>query len=307
MLAFRHITLEDRAPFKEMLRHMKYDNANYCFGNMFLWQKEWNIQICFDEDAIYLCGDGALGGHQGYYPPLAPDGADFAHAMDVLRQDAKDRGWRFLLKGAGDACLERMQAYCRDCFSVEDDRDNAEYVYNTTDLATLRGKRYHGKKNHVNAFVRSYAYASRELTPDDFEDCLAVFDRWAAGKREEDGIVDLAEREVVIQALTHMEALELHGVLLTVEDRPVAFQVGEQYAPDMALVHLEKADPDYNGAFAMINMLGAQYWDGKVALLNRAEDMGIEGMRKAKLSYKPVLLLPKYTLREKECACGESH
>lgn len=304
MLQFRPIQLEDRKAFTDMLARIRYDNANYSFGNMYLWQRVWDIQICFYDDVIYLRGEGNRGGHQGYYPPLVPPGADFARAMDTMREDAARRGWKFLLKGAGDACLDEVKIYCPECFSVEDDRDNAEYIYETNALATLRGKKYHGKKNHVNAFVREYAYASRELTPADLDACLDVFDRWAAGKEDESGY-DPCEREVVAEALTHMEELDLHGVLLTVDGVPVAFQVGEQYRPDMALIHLEKADPAYNGAFAMINMLGAQYWDGKVDLLNRAEDMGIEGMRKAKLSYKPVELLPKYTIREKDCACCE--
>ena len=180
-------------------------------------------------------------------------------------------------------------------FRFTADRDYADYLYLRSDLATLSGKRFQPKRNHVNKFKRTYAnYAYTPITPDHIRECLLLEQEWCQAndcdKQEGTG----NERRALTYALEHFDELQLTGGILHVEGQIAAFSFGSPINQDTFGVHVEKADTRIEGAYAMINYEFANHVPEQYTYLNREEDLGIEGLRKAKLSYQPTIILEKY-------------
>ncbi len=178
-------------------------------------------------------------------------------------------------------------------FSFTHHRDNDNYIYLTEKMASLSGKKLHSKKNFVNRFKKEYEYTYEKINDATLCECIEVLDEWCKKKECAGGSVS-AESCACTLALNNMEALGLKGGALRVNGRVVAFSLGERIAEDMAIIHFEKADYDYKGAFQTIFMefVKNEWMDTKY--INREEDTGDEGLRKAKLSYYPEFLLKMY-------------
>ncbi len=171
-------------------------------------------------------------------------------------------------------------------------RELADYFYNTSDLINLSGKKFHQKRNHVNSFISKYPYTyvridadSKDLLREAYE---ALYD--------ENSGQDLADEHIaILEMIENFEVLGLAAGVILCDGKPVAYSIGEHMSDDTALIHFEKADKNYSGAFAAINKMFASCEFADTLFINREEDMGIEGLRKAKLSYHPVRLGEYYT------------
>lgn len=172
-----------------------------------------------------------------------------------------------------------------------------DYVYSRESLATLKGKKLHGKRNHINKFLSKYPdYEYRKLNPSMASDCIALYNQWMTEKDEETAKSLQNEKLSVELALNNMETLGLTGGAIYIEGKLCAFTVGERLHPHMQLIHIEKADTNYEGIFPMINQQYILHECEEVELINREEDMGIEGMRKAKRSYHPLKMIEKHLI-----------
>ena len=179
-------------------------------------------------------------------------------------------------------------------------RDSADYVYETEKLSRLSGKKYHSKKNHVNKFKATYPDWSYEpITKDNVEECFQMALRWRELNGCEEDEEKHAEICVALNFLRLFEELEMRGGALRVNGEVAAFTIGEQVGTDTLVVHIEKAFADVQGAYAMINQQFAEHEGTGFPYLNREEDMGEEGLRQAKMSYKPVFLIEKGVVRRK--------
>ncbi len=194
--------------------------------------------------------------------------------------------------------MEQIRALFGDAFTYEHSRDSDDYIYSQQDLATLAGRAFHAKRNHVNRFKATYRWSYEPVTRENIPECLEVSHEWCMrnGVCEDHDVQN--EKCAVKAYFEGFEQMGGRGGLLRVEGKPVAFTAGApQYeGSDTFIVHFEKALADYNGVYATINQLFVENTLGDFAFVNREEDMGLEGLRKAKLSYNPVLLLPKYTV-----------
>ena len=182
---------------------------------------------------------------------------------------------------------------------IEEDRNHWEYLYDIGDMSRLPGNRYHRKRNHVNAYIRAYGEPDyRPLDVDVIEDILALSEEWCRWHECADSPALAAENEAINQVIAHWEAFpHLLGGALYAENQIVAFAVGEALDPGTAGVHFEKGRHGYRGVYQMVNCCFARSREADAALLNRAQDLGEEGLRKAKQSYLPVDFLRKYTVR----------
>ena len=181
-------------------------------------------------------------------------------------------------------------------FTFTADRDYADYLYLRTDLATLAGKKLQPKRNHVNKFKRTYPdYQYTPITPDRIGECLDLEAEWCLANNCQQHEGTGNERRALTYALDHFEELGLTGGILHVGGRIAAFTFGMPINRDTFGVHVEKADTSIEGAYAMINYEFANHVPPQYVYLNREEDLGIEGLRKAKLSYQPAIILQKYS------------
>ena len=219
---------------------------------------------------------------------------DLTKVLDALVEDAHREGEPFCLLGICSGMCSELEAFMPGEFQFTADRDYADYLYLRTDLATLAGKKFQSKRNHVNKFKRTYNYEYTPITPDRIQECLDLEAEWCKANNCDQHEGTGNERRALVYALHNFEELGLTGGILHVDGKIAAFTFGMPINQDTFGVHVEKADTSIDGAYAMINYEFANHIPEQYVYLNREEDLGIEGLRKDKLSYQPAIILEKY-------------
>ena len=202
-----------------------------------------------------------------------------------------------------------LEAACPGRFSFELHRDSFDYLYDVDRLADLPGKKLHAKRNHIRRFDDQFPdWLAEDIGPANIPECVELERQWNALRLDEEarereaGEDTISEESIaLIEALYHMDELGMEGLLIRAEGKPVAFALGGLITPECFDVNFEKSFGDIQGAYAVINRETARMVRARhpgVKWLNREDDMGLEGLRKAKLSYYPDILLTKYVARE---------
>ncbi len=305
MLSFKDPGLADRQWIAPLLAAEPALSLEYCFASVYLWRNIYAQQIARSDDRLLIRVVGSLG--PAYlYPagsgPLAP-------ALDAIREDAAAQGVPPLLVCLTAEQRDAIETACPGRFQFEAHRDSFDYLYDVNRLADLPGKKLHAKRNHITHFdARFPDWTSEPVTADNVGECMELERQWnllhlAEERREiaagEDTISE--ESAVLLDALEHMDELGMEGVLLRAEGKPIAFSLGGLITPECFDVNFEKSFGDVQGAYAAVNREMARRVresHPRVKWLNREDDMGLEGLRKAKLSYYPDILLEKYIARE---------
>lgn len=183
--------------------------------------------------------------------------------------------------------VDKLLSDCPGMFRKEESVDDEDYIYETEKLISLSGKKYHSKRNFVNRFEANYSYEYMPLTGENVLECLPALEEWFA-RHHEKMLFYFDEQEAILELLHNFDALGLKGAAIKIDGKIRAMTIGEFLPPDTAHIIIEKADIDYPGLYAVINQKFLEReWAG-TRLVNREEDMGVEGLRKAKQSYHPV-------------------
>lgn len=285
-LTFRSIEIGDKKTIERYTRLWKLESSGYNFTTMFIWGRDSRICMAEAEDMLFLraCGSQV----PVMFPPLTLRREDYpralARAVAQFRASSKAQP---LFKGV----TEELAPFFLDAGCIlSEDRANFDYVYATEDLITLTGKKFHAKRNHINQFLAVNAFDYVDVTAHMQAECMAVYDTWQAARGEDD---PLGERQAIETIFENMDALGVVGGGIRVNGKLAAFSLGERMNEEMAIIHVEKA-ADMPGLFALINREFAAHAFADTKYINREEDMGLEGLRRAKLSYNPVRLLSKY-------------
>lgn len=290
MFQFEYPTIEDRKWVRPFLSQSGNMGSEFAFGTLFLWRDTYYSKVCRFQDYLLLCS----GGHFHNYN--LPVGAQNLHeAVEALMADARERGIPFAMWGLTQDGVAKIEELFPGKFEFTLDRNGSDYIYNASDLINLPGRRYHSKRNHLAQFQRAYDWSYEDITEDNIEDCRIVAKKWCeANGGCSHGQSTEGESCAINKALRYFRELELSGGLIRIEGEPVAFTIGEEINPDTYLIHFEKALDGYNGLYTAINHeFASRHLEG-YKYINREEDLGLEGLRKAKLSYHPVFLLQKY-------------
>ena len=285
MLDFRTPTLDDRERIEAFVRESGRIGCDITFVNTYLWREHYDIRVAFTDDTYYKCYvmDGKV---SGYTFPMTR--GDIRTAVDRIVEDARERGVTPVIGLLDDQNADIIRKLYGDRVSIRISRDSFDYLYERAHLAELRGKKFHAKRNHISRFFREHADISvKEICKENHADVLSVVERWTSIGG------DTGELSIIRDALEHFETLGLFGILLYVEGRPVAMSIGSRISDEVCDVNFEKA-VEIDEAYAVINNEFAKHFDG-FTLFNREEDMGLEGLRKSKLSYHPDILLRKST------------
>ena len=268
------------------------------FANIYLLRNKYSTKISRYKDFIIRKYSGK-GARCGYTFPLGK--GDIAKALAEIEKDAKECGeclqFAFITEEQKEVLENAMPA--RFCYSS--DAGDSDYIYLRSELASLSGKAFHKKKNHFSKFVRTYPdYKYYEIGACNIYDAQKVADAWYYEHLQDDDASQLAEYKAIKEAMENFEELGLIGGIIYVNDSPCAMTIASKINENTVDVHFEKAVGEYalNGGYAAINKLFSEKLDG-VTWLNREEDIGIEGLRKAKLSYRPKIMLKKYSAVEK--------
>ena len=268
------------------------------FANIYLLRTKQSTKISRYKDFIIRKYSGK-GARCGYTFPLGK--GDVAKALAEIEKDAKECGERLQFAFVTEEQKEVLENAMPARFCYSSDAGDSDYIYLRSELASLSGKAFHKKKNHFSKFVRTYPdYKYYEIGACNIYDAQKVADAWYYEHLQDEDASQLAEYKAIKEALDNFEELGLIGGIIYVNDSPCAMTIASKINENTVDVHFEKAVDEYalNGGYAAINKLFSEKLDG-VTWLNREEDIGIEGLRKAKLSYRPKIMLKKYSAVEK--------
>lgn len=297
MITFKDITLEDKDTITAYTMNSCRRNCDLSFSNLCSWRFLYNTQFAIVDN--YLVFKFWAEEMLAYMMPVGT--GDLEKVLKALIEDAREEKHPFCMLGVCSCMREELETILPGQFTFTADRDYADYVYLRSDLATLKGKKFQSKRNHINKFRNTYPnHEYTPITPDRIQECMDLEAEWCKVNHcdQQEGTGN--ERRALIYALHHFEALGLTGGILHVNGKIVAFTFGMPINNETFGVHVEKADTSIDGAYAMINNEFANHIPEQYIYINREEDLGLEGLRKAKLSYQPEEILEKYMACLKE-------
>ena len=302
MLDFHPLELNDLPRLRDFFGYSGSRICDTTPGTVFIWRDMYRTEWAIYDGSLYFKVD---------YPGLGPTftlplgGGRTEHFKQIAAYCCR-RSMPIAFFPVPKDELERLQAFFPNSAAVPE-RDAFDYLYRAEDLKYFKGKKLSGQRNHVNKFLKTYGtWSFRPITPADIPAVKAFLDRYASrwDKSAVSFHEDIAKTHEV---LDHMEAYDLLGGMLTVDDQIVGFSLGEVVG-DTLFTHIEKADRDYEGCYQMlVAQFAQQFAHEGVHFINREDDTGDPGLRTSKLSYHPVALLEKYTVTvEDPCAsCTE--
>lgn len=293
MIPYRDITLEDKPIFDDYFSLREFENSEFTFTNLYVWRHHYSLNFAVVDD--YLC---MIGRYRNRYPILFPPIGDmedenFAKVFLKIIGDFERRGCPVIVKSITEPIKESIDRFLPDLLHYKPDPNNYDYVYLSNDLIHLKGKKFHKKRNHINKFLKKYDYIYEEIGDHNIEECIKAELEWFNARGRKKGLEE--EKAAIIEALNNFSALKLQGGALRIDGNIQAFAIGELLNSNMAVIHFEKGNIAYDGIYAMINQQFTKNAFSHVEYINREEDMGIPGLRKAKRSYNPVKMITKYT------------
>lgn len=291
-IPFQPIEIEDKDIITSHTMPSNYKNCDYSFANICSWRFLYDSEFAVVDGLLLIRFWIENKTRVAYMTPTGQ--GNLQTAIDLLEADSLALGHPLCMLGVTPEAKEELEKAMPGEFFYIPERDYFDYIYLREDLATLKGKKYQAKRNHINNFNKKYTYEYVPITPDLVPKCLQLECKWFNANREEKGEEELNdERRSMIYALNHFDALGLIGGAICIDHQIVAFSFGAPINHNTFGVHVEKADVAYEGAYAVINKEFASHLPEKYIYVNREEDLGIPGLRKAKLSYNPYILLEK--------------
>ena len=296
-MTFHPLALSDREAMQAVTLPSGRRNCNYTFANLVGWQFWYYTEVCVLENAVVL--RYTFDGQQAYMVC-----ASEALSLELIEALFDDSNGDLTLIGLEDSQVAQLSILrsssarllptgrknSKLSTNIEPVRDQYDYIYRRTDLATLHGRHLDAKRNHIHRFREEHPdFEYRPLTPEFFDECRQLTEIWQEDKGGSDTIN--AEKKVMETIFSNWDALGMIGGSIFVDGRMVAFTYGSAVTTDTFDVCVEKADRHVEGAFAIINQQFAEHLPEQYIYLNREEDMGIPGLRQAKLSYHPEILL----------------
>lgn len=289
-LHIKKLELKDQEWMQSYFDTEQRKGCDVCFANIYLWGRKYHTGYALVEDCLVFADPDEISGVA--FPLGEPEA--IKRAILWLEEYFAERGKPFCLYLTGRTQFELLEEAFPGKYKIEYIRDMADYVYEAEKLGTLSGRKYHGKKNHVNKFQALYPdWVYEPITDENVEECFQMALEWRRMNMTDEDQDKIDEVCVTMNALRLLKELHLTGGLLRAGGEVVAFSIGEELNRDMYVVHIEKAFSDVPGAYTMINQQFVLHAAAGYTYVNREDDSGVEGLRRAKESYHPAFLLEK--------------
>ena len=290
-LNFTPLELDHKPEIETLLQQYPPLISEMTFTNLFIWRYYYQFQVAFDLGFITLLAQ-PRGANPFFFPPIGK-GDTQSWVLDCLN---------FFKNQGVSPRFERIPASLASDLSdfsglqVVADRDNSDYVYPTGKLISLSGNKYHTLKNHINRFNKKYTWEYLPLTPNRIEECLILQEEWCRSKKCIESHNLLSEDKAIVEAIKKMALLGYQGGVIRINQKVEAFTLGELLNPETVVIHIEKANPELPGLYPVLQQqFLAREWS-HIPYVNREQDLGIEGLRKSKLSYHPEFMVDKFRL-----------
>lgn len=300
ILSFKCLNLEDKEIIEKYIDKSKLDSYEYLFSSLYMWRKLNNIKYAVIDDVLII--EKNEEGKGTFYAQLFGYNKDnLTNIIDeLIKRNLEFTDRDYLFGDVGDEFVDDLKKYTDFSIDLVEDIDDSEYIYNTQDLIELKGKKYHSKKNHVNSFLKTYSYDIKTINNENVKsNCMDLLHKW----HEEVAVtVDkemLMEIDAIKDLFRELHFFDLNSIAIYVDGDLAGFAVGEKVNDRMALIHVERGEIAYKGIYAFLNkqFLVESFQDTE--FVNRQEDTGNEGLRKAKKSYHPEKMIKKYLVKLK--------
>ncbi|MBE5939251.1 MAG: DUF2156 domain-containing protein [Lachnospiraceae bacterium] len=288
MLQFEKLELKHIPLLNEYIKYKLDNNCDCTIGGTFIWRDYYGVSYAHKEDMLFFKVDMS-DGMEGYCFPLAENKEK---ALLTLKEHCSEIGRPLILCSVTDIEMKYVEKVFTD-FEVRVERDKADYVYNSIDMAEFAGRRYSGQRNHINKFKKLYEnYTFEEITEDNLHEVREFFvNYFNTYKKDADSYDEEAGK--ILEFMDNFKQYGLFGGFLRVDGNIMAMSVGE-IVDDTLYIHIEKADISYHGAYQMIVQCFAKHYVREgIEYINREDDMGDPGLRTSKMSYHPVRLIDK--------------
>lgn len=295
-IEFKMPDIGDYAKIKDFISPFTSDSMSCEITPMTLliWKNYYHQKIAFFDDMMFV----SLGENSDIF--LLPFAKDMEKAVNILRDYTKAQNRPLNFLGAEGIRLDVFNSIFSEVFSQNESRDDFEYLYLTENLKNLSGKKFHSKRNHISTFSRNYEWSYETLSLNNLQEVLKMADLWTEEMKKftEDSKSIEVENAALKEYLPQMDSLGLRGGCIRVNGEIIAFTFGSPINNDVFDIHVEKALPEFRTAYSLINREFILNELSDFKYVNREDDMGLEGLRKAKLSYHPDILLKKYVIEE---------
>lgn len=297
MDTFTKLTLDSKELFDRYLKPFNSRASELSFTNLYMWRQKYDFHYAVLGEYLWVLN--RTPSDTWYFsPPIGDYNGNLKASIDALRELLDGLQRPLVIKKAEKSVMEAIQGLYPEDMSATETRNDFDYLYDYEALRTLKGNVYHKKRNHVNKFLKTcpdWRYEVLDTT--NAAEAALCLDRWcdfhacAADP-------DLAhERRAILDLLENMEALDFNGGLIRLDGTVEAFTLAERLSADTTVIHIEKAEVSIDGLYAAINKLYLEHCPSPTAFVNREQDLGLPGIKKAKESYHPVGFVEKYTLR----------
>jgi len=299
IIDFKKLEKADKKIFDNFFSARYYENAEYNFTNLFMWREMLDLRWAVEDDVLFVVSE-----NEDRIAAWQPFGAvekmqnAITKILSWSKENCGEKDFAFVVVEKN--FVEELEKYSDAKFEITAERDSFDYVYSAQDLINLSGRKFHGKKNHLNSFRKDFPTAEYlPITAEIIPKCRDELNRWYEIHKKEnpDDEFICYEQAAIHEIFDNFEEFDLRGGAILLGGKVVAFTFGEQLNSDTAVIHVEKADPEIRGAYTAINQnFVAAEWS-EMTYINREEDMGLEGLRQAKESYHPVKMIEKYFVK----------
>ena len=286
---YKPLSIEDRQTFKQYFFQGQPETSELTFTNLFMWRCHYNPVWRLDHDCLLIVQNPD--GLQPYgLPPMGP--GDKPRALAALADDLSGPGAAPRICRVGRNYVD--QYVDPDKYQATATPDHYDYVYLSTNLISLSGRKLHQKKNHLNQFLKNNDFEIKKLDLEMVECVLEMQESWCKIRDCDNNPDLLNEDRAIFEALKNFEHLDYQGLAIVMDAKVQAFSFGEALNNETMVIHIEKANPEIRGLYAAVNQLYVKELGAGYQYINREQDLGVEGLRRAKESYHPHHLVEKY-------------
>ena len=299
-ITFKMIEAEDIAGLEKYFRMRPTYVCDSTWFDSYLWRDYYDVQFCERDGKAVLWRMKSEGEYFMGMPLCRAEDLPY-YFEESMRYCHEQLGQKLALYETDEESLDILKLD-PECFQIEEAVDSADYIYSAEALRTLAGKDYHKKKNHVNAFLKEQEgrWQYRRIGCEDKTEIWRFLDRWEENKGDDVGQHLNAEVVGLHDVLNNCVLMNAHMGGIFIDGQLEAFSIGTYNEPlKMAVIHIEKANPDIRGLYPFINQKFLQEEFPDAELVNREDDVGLPGLRKAKQSYHPIRMARKFNITEK--------
>lgn len=287
----KEIELSDKPVFDSFFDKGQYGNSECTFTYHYMWRKSGGIRWGIVDGCLCLFMN--FSGKPFALPPYGAENGGFTQALEAIEGYFRDIDKPFYMRAVTAQFRTLFESCLPGKYAFSPNRESFDYIYGGEDLRELAGRRYANKRNHINAFLKEHGdYSYTPITEDGLPSCTAYIDEWFQQHKPSRYL--RSEREATLDLLDHHSALGLQGAIIKIGGKIEALTIGESLNNTTAVIHIEKANANLRGLYQVINRdFCRRQWPDKT-YINREEDLGVEGLKEAKLSYYPSMMLEKY-------------